>query len=237
MSRLAILGYHKVGPPAPGGWDTWYYVPAATLAAQLATVRACGWELIDADALRAAVRGEQDALPERAVLVTFDDGYENNLEHALPVLLEHACPAVLFVPTAHVGGTNAWDQDEEPAERICDWEALSALAAAGVSVQSHGVSHRSFSSLTDAERREELARSRIELEAHLPAPVDLFAFPYGDDADGAADVQAALRDAGYVAAFGYGGDPTEVPAADRFRLERVAMGPDTHLRAVLGAAA
>lgn len=233
MSLLAVLGYHKIGPPATGGWDTWYYVPAPVFAAQLATVRACGWELVDADALRAAVRGDA-TLPARAVLVTFDDGYASVREHALPVLREQACPSILFVPTAFVGATNAFDQDEEPVEAICGWDALAELAQAGVSVQSHGVSHRTFSGLTDAERREELARSKAELEAHLPEPVDLFAFPYGDDAGG---VQAALRDTGYLAAFSYGGDPQALPAADRFRLERIAMGPDTELRAVLGAAA
>jgi hypothetical protein len=51
--------------------------------------------------------------------------------------------------------------------------------------------------------------------------------------DGAEDVRAALEQAGYRAAFGYGGDPFELPADDRYRLARVAMGPDTDLRALL----
>ncbi|MEJ7892336.1 MAG: polysaccharide deacetylase family protein [Solirubrobacteraceae bacterium] len=235
MSRLAVLGYHKIGPPAPGGWETWFYVSAPVFAEQLATVRDCGWDFIGADALRASVRGD-GALPARAALVTFDDGYRSALEHALPVLREHACPAVLFVPTAYVAGTNTFDPDE-PVEPICDWPALNALAQAGVAVQSHGVSHRTFSSLTSGERREELARSKAVLEEQVRRPVDLFAFPYGDDADGSGDVGEALREAGYAAAFGYGGDPQQVPVADRFRIQRVAMGPDTDLRSLLGAPA
>ncbi len=235
MTRLAVLGYHKIGPPAPGAWETWFYVPTGIFAEHLAAVRACGWEAVDAAALRAAVEGRAE-LPDRAVLITSDDGYRSVREHALPVLREHGCPAVLFVPTAYVGRTNEFDQDEEPVEPICDWDDLAALSAAGVSVQSHGVSHRTFSSLSDAERREELVTSKTELEERLGEPVDLFAFPYGDDVDGGGGVQAALCDAGYAAAFGYGGDPQTLPAVDRFRLQRVAVGPDTDIRAILAAA-
>ncbi len=235
MSRLAVLGYHKIGPPAPGAWETWFYVPTQIFADHLVTVRACGWEPVDAAALRAAVQGGVP-LPDSAVLITSDDGYRSVREHALPVLREHECPAVLFVPTAYVGKTNEFDQDEEPVEPICDWYDLATLSAAGVSVQSHGVSHRTFSALDDTERREELARSKAKLEERLGERVDLFAFPYGDDVEGGDGVQGALRDSGYVAAFGYGGDPQDLPAADPFRLQRVAVGPDTDIRGILEAA-
>ncbi len=236
MSRLAVLGYHKVGPPAPGGWDTWYYVPERVFADQLAAVRECGWEPIDVAALLGALAGSRP-LPERAALVTFDDGYRSVREFALPVLQRHACPAVLFVPTGFVGRTNEFDRGAEPEEPISDWPELSELARAGVSIQSHGVSHTTFSALSGAGRREELAASKAELERRLGEPVDLFAYPYGDDAEGNADVRAALVESGYRAAFGYGGDPFQLPAGDPYRLARVAMGPDTDLRALLRAAA
>jgi peptidoglycan/xylan/chitin deacetylase (PgdA/CDA1 family) len=236
VSVLAVLGYHKVGPPGPGAWETWYYVPEPVFADQLTALRDCGWEPVDAAAVRAAVEG-RDALPDRAALVTFDDGYRSVHRHALPVLRRLSCPAVIFVPTGFVGATNEFDRDAEPEEPMCDWAELSELSRAGVSVQSHGVTHRAFSELSPAERRDEMSGSKAALEAHLDAPVDLFAYPYGDDADGADDVRAALAGAGYRAAFGYGGDPFVLPAADRYRLARIAMGPDTDLRAALRTAA
>ncbi len=232
MTRLAILGYHKVGPPGPEAWETWYYVPEAVFAEQIAAVRQCGWEPIDAAALRSALDGASTP-PDRAALVTFDDGYRSVLEFALPVLQQLACPAVLFVPTAFVGGTNEFDRDEEPEESMCDWSELSELSRSGVSIQSHGVSHRTFSDLSDRDRRQELAGSKAQIEERLGAPVDLFAYPYGDDADGHDEVRAALAETGYTAAFGYGGEPFSLPAYDRYRLARVAMGPDTDVRAVL----
>ena len=234
MTRLAVLSYHKVGPPAPGAWETWFHVPETVFANQLATVRERGWTVIDASALLGALAGSR-SLPGRAALVTFDDGYRSVLQFALPVLQRHACPAVLFVPTAFVGRTNEFDRDSEPEEQICDWSELAVLARAGVSIQSHGVSHTRFSVLTPAARRHELASSKAELERRLGSPVDLFAYPYGDHADGDPDVRAALLAGGYHAAFGYGGEPFRLPATDTYRLERVAVGPDTDLGALLRA--
>ena len=233
MSTLAVLGYHKVGPPGPAAWETWYYVPEQVLADHVALLRERGWQTIDADALRRGLRGEA-GLPERAALITFDDGYRSVHEYALPVLRELSCPAVLFVPTAFVGATNEFDRDVEPEEPICDWDELAELSRSGVAIQAHGVSHRAFSEISADERREEIADSKRALEAQLDRPVDLFAFPFGDDADSSPDVREALDASGYRAAFGYGGEPFILGQGDRYRLPRLAMGPDTDLAAELG---
>jgi peptidoglycan/xylan/chitin deacetylase (PgdA/CDA1 family) len=168
---------------------------------------------------------EPGTLPERAALITFDDGYRSVLEVALPSLERFGYPAVLFVPTDFVGGTNLFDAESEPEEPLCDWDDLRELKRRGVAVESHGASHRTFSELTPSERAAELDRSKAALEAELGRAVQLFAYPYGDDGGAAPQV----RDAGYRAAFGYGGGPISLPPEDAYRLERLAMGPDTDL--------
>lgn len=234
MSTLAVLAYHKVGPPGPSAWETWYYVPEQVFADHIATLSACGWEAIDINGLRAALAGSR-RLPERAALITFDDGYSSVHEYALPVLQRLACPALLFVPTDFVGRTNEFDSDVEPVEPMCSWAELDELSRSGVAVQAHGKTHRAFSDISPAERRREVADSKAALETRLDGAVDVFAYPYGDDADGAEDVRAALAESGYRAAFGYGGGPVELVGADRYRLARIAMGPDTDLAAELSA--
>ena len=234
MSTVAVLGYHKIGPPGPSAWETWYYVPEQVFADQIATLSACGWETIDIGGLRAALAGDL-RLPERAAVITFDDGYRSVHEYALPVLQRLACPALLFVPTDFVDGTNEFDSDIEPVEPMCSWAELGELSRSGVAVQSHGQTHRAFSDISPAERRREIADSKAALEARLEEAVDIFAYPYGDDAEGADDVRAALAESGYRAAFGYGGGPFELSGADRYRLARIAMGPDTDLPAALSA--
>jgi peptidoglycan/xylan/chitin deacetylase (PgdA/CDA1 family) len=232
---LAILGYHKIGEPSPGGWETWNYVPESTFADHLAYLGGRGWQVID---LATFLRGlaEPASLPERSALVTFDDGYRSIRTSALPILARFGHPAVLFVPTDFIGKSNSFDADIEPEEAICDWEDLRVLESARVSIQSHGVSHRRFSELEPAEQEEELLRSRSTLEAELTAPVKVFAFPYGDDGKDPNGVRPLLERAGYEAACLYGGGTNLLPIADRHRLTRLAMGPDTDLDALLGEA-
>lgn len=228
MSRVAVLGYHKVGPPAPGSWETWFSVAEDVFAAHLTQLSDGGWQPVDVGAFLNGL-ADPEALPERAALITFDDGYRSVLEVALPWLERFGYPAVIFAPTDYVGRTNLFDGDNEPQEPLCDWDDLRELLRHGVAVESHGASHRIFSELEPSERAAELERSKAALEAEVGRVVQLFAYPYGDDGDAAAQVRAA----GYGAAFVYGGGPISLPAKDVYRLERLAIGPDSDLAAML----
>jgi len=230
---LAILGYHKVGAPSPGAWETWYYVPEPTFVAQLSYLRDNGWSVIDVATFLRGLRAPA-GLPPRAALITFDDGYRSVLEVALPCLLRFGYPAVHFVPTDFIGGRNRFDGGAEPEEPICDWDELRELERQGVSVQAHGASHRHFSKLGPAAQEEEVTRSKQVLEDGMGRPVEVFAFPYGDDGTDPQATGRALGLAGYRAACLYKGGPNRMPAANPYRLTRLAMGPDTDLRAELG---
>ena len=120
---LAILGYHKIGEPSAGGRRTWFYVPQEIFAGHLRYLREHGWRVIDLQALFRGIAAPE-SLPERAALLTFDDGYSSIRTVALPWLRRFGYPAVLFVPTDYIGGTNDFDAGEEPEEAICDWDDL-----------------------------------------------------------------------------------------------------------------
>jgi peptidoglycan/xylan/chitin deacetylase (PgdA/CDA1 family) len=227
IRTVAILGYHKIGP-WPGDWESWYYVPDETFASHLRMLREDGWRCLDAATF---LRGldEPDFLPKRSALVTFDDGYRSLLKHGLPTLRQFDCPAVLFVPSDYIGGTNAFDLDEEPEEAICSFEDLRRLRQQGVSIQAHSVTHRAFSDLGLAEQEREVYRSKEVLEEAVGEPVELFSFPYGDGGKDEQKVTSLLLRAGYRAACLYGGGLQTVPADNRFRLARLTMGPDTDL--------
>jgi peptidoglycan/xylan/chitin deacetylase (PgdA/CDA1 family) len=228
---LAILGFHKIGEPPAGGWETWFYVPEDTFAGYLGYLHRNGWQVIDLPAFLGGL-AEPDSLPERAALITFDDGYRSNLHVALRYLRQFGYPAVIFVPTDFIGGYSTFDPGE-PEEAICDWEDLRELEGWGVSVQSHGASHRPFSELALAEQEGELHRSKAVLEAGLGKRVEVFAYPYGDGGD-PQSVGGALKRAGYRAACSYKGGPNPLPVANPYRLTRLAMGPNTDLRVALG---
>jgi len=206
-------------------------VPQAVFEAHLRTLREEGFTPIDSDLLLAGLE-DPERLPERPALVTFDDGYRSLVDHALPVLERQEIPAVVFVPTDHVGALNRFDPSE-PTEPICDWEDLRALECGRVSVESHAASHRAFSGLSLDEQTDEARRSKAVIETELDKAVRLFAYPYGETGANYDDLAVAVRDLGYQAAFVYPGDVVELPLKDRFTIERVAMGPDTDLAGVL----
>ena len=232
MTRLAVLGFHRIGDPPPD-WDSWFYVPERTFVGYLSCLRDAGWDVIDLSAL---LRGlaDPDGLPARCALLTFDDGYRSIRETALPWLVRFQYPAVMFVPTDFVGGSSSFDAGAEPEEAICDWAELLELQRCGVSIQSHAASHRPFSKLDPAEQERELVTSKTTLEAELGAAVATLAYPYGDPGADPGRTQATLQHAGYQAAFLFGGGPLRLPAEDRYRLPRIAIGPDTDLEAELG---
>jgi peptidoglycan/xylan/chitin deacetylase (PgdA/CDA1 family) len=229
---VAILSYHKIGKPSVPDWDTWFHIPEAIFASQLSYLRENGWHVISLEDFLGSLTAPH-SLPPRSVLLTFDDGYQSMRRIALPWLVEFRYPAVVFVPTNFIGGHNWFDTDNEPEEVICDWDDLRELERNGVSVQSHGVSHRAFSELDLAEQKEELIRSKAVLEEGLSKSVNVFAYPYGDEGLDADIQRILLGQAGYISACLYGGGPIRLPIADPYRLSRVAMGPDTDLQAEL----
>lgn len=229
---LAILGYHKIGPPSRRSWETWYYVPEPTFVRHLEYLRDDGWDVIDVAALLRGIEAHEP-LPRRAAMITFDDGYRSVLEVALPRLLEFGYPAVQFVPTRFIGTWNRFDRWAEPREAICTWDELRELVRRGVSVQPHGASHRPFSRLRPAAREKELREPREVLESGLGTAAQFFSFPYGDDGVDPDATGRLLEAAGYRAACLYGGGPNPTPIARPYRLTRLAMGPDTVLPAAL----
>ncbi len=233
IRKLAILGFHKIGTPPSGGWPSWFYVPEETFVEQLRYLGENGWQVIDLVRFLQGLE-EPESLPERGALITFDDGYRSIRQLALPHLRGFGYPAIVFMPTNFIAGSNDFDRGVEPEEAMCDWEDLRELDRHGVSVQSHGASHRAFSRLSETEQEQEAVASKTALEAGLGKPVEVLAFPYGDGGANPERVRRLLSQAGYRAACLYRGGPNPVPVTDPFRLTRLAMGPDTDLSAALG---
>ena len=227
MHRLAVLGYHKIGD-CPDGRGSWFYVPEERFEGQLRWLLDHDWQVIDIEQFLMALVS-QAMLREKSALLTFDDGYRSMRHGALSQLRGFGMPAVLFVPGGFIGGSNCFDAGIEPEEAICDWEDLLDLEDQGISIQSHGISHRPLSTLDPHEVEREIVGSKELLDGRLRRAVDVFSYPYGDCGKDCGDSARVLRRAGYRAAFGFGGRPMTLPIAEAYRVERVPIGPDTDL--------
>ena len=135
------------------------------------------------------------AAPTRAGLVglTFDDGYADFLDHALPVLTSHGFGATLFVLPGRLGGDNAWDP-LGPRKPLLTADGIREAAEAGVEIGSHGLTHRDLTQTDDVTLKSEVVESRAVLEELTGTPVDGFCYPYGTLDQRTVDT---VRDAGY----------------------------------------
>ena len=109
--------------------------------------------------------------------ITFDDGYVNVLEAALPELLRHGFTASMFIISDRLGGSNEWD--EGPAWPLMSADQVSELAAAGMEIGSHGATHLPLAGIGADRLETEVSGSRASLAGLVGTRIRGFAYPYG----------------------------------------------------------
>ncbi|MGW4231441.1 polysaccharide deacetylase family protein [Streptomyces sp. NPDC004980] len=137
-------------------------------------------------------------LPDRPVLITFDDGYEGVHRHALPVLAEHGFAATVFVSTGWLRG--AYDEGGA-LDTMLDWSQVRELAATGVEIGGHSHTHPQLDQLDDRALRAETVRCREIVAAELGEVPVSFAYPYGYSSR---RVRRAVRAAGFAQSLAVG---------------------------------
>ncbi|MDX3618437.1 polysaccharide deacetylase family protein [Streptomyces europaeiscabiei] len=219
---LWVAMYHSVGDCS----DDPYRITVSPdrLDAQLGWLRRRGLRGVGmAELLAARARGEGRGL----VGLTFDDGYVDFVDTALPLLRAHGCGATLFVLPGRLGGENAWDP-LGPRKPLLDKQGIRVAAGTeGIEIGSHGLTHVDLTRADDETLRAETVDSRTLLSELTGAPVQGFCYPYGTLDQRAVD---AVRDAGYAYACAIDPGPLSGPYA----LPRVHIGEeDTALRLLL----
>jgi len=164
-----VLTYHSIAPGPPP-----LHIAADRLAAQLDLLSSAGLEPVSLAAIVESLERDRE-LPRPSFSVTFDDAYRNFAETALPILERRGVPATLFVTAsadraALAHGTGA------PLLALAE---LAALAARGVEIGAHSISHIDLTALGDDALRRELALGREILERHAGRPVEHLAYPLG----------------------------------------------------------
>ena len=129
--------------------------------------------------------------------LTFDDGYEDFLSTALPILNSLGFSATVFVVAGKLGGENDWEHQGAARRKLklLDAEEICKVVGQGMEVGSHTVSHPRLSGLKTEAIDREIGGSREIISDTIGSPVDGFCYPYGD-LDNAAVL--AARRAGYV---------------------------------------
>jgi peptidoglycan/xylan/chitin deacetylase (PgdA/CDA1 family) len=116
-----------------------------------------------------------------SVAITFDDGFCNFAEHAVPLMERYRFPATIFAVSGYCGGENNWPSQPRAGirrSRLMSWQTLRDLPA-GISVGAHTVTHPPLTALSVEECDRELRQCRDDIQQQLGRPVPWLAYPYG----------------------------------------------------------
>ncbi|MTB82846.1 polysaccharide deacetylase family protein [Nocardioides sp. zg-578] len=222
-SGLPVLMYHAVGSAMPPRLAE-LSVPPALLAEQLAALAGAGYELLGlTDALAARGSGR------RVVGLTFDDGYRDFLDAAVPVLADLRAGATLYVPSRNIGGTADWLPGSGADLPLLDARGIAVVAQLGLEVGSHGAVHVPMDVLPRPVAAAQLGESKAVLEQVVGRPVVSFCYPHGY-------ASPVLRR--QVHASGYDnacviGHRVSPPGEDPTAVSRLLVGPQHDPAAVL----
>ncbi|WP_139463385.1 polysaccharide deacetylase family protein [Aeromonas veronii] len=163
---------------------------------------------------------------KKYLMITADDGYQDNLTRMLPLLEKYGYKAVVYVVTGE--GYNRWDVEHptnpDTKVSLMSGEQVKALAASGhVEIGGHTLTHPRLSKLTPEQQAHEIQENKRQLEALLGHPLLSFAYPYGDMNESAKEQAIA---AGYRFAVATNSGPKAMHQ-DPYQIRRIAIFPRT----------
>jgi peptidoglycan/xylan/chitin deacetylase (PgdA/CDA1 family) len=212
---VRVLFYHRVADRYPNAWT----MPTATFAAQVRWLKE-RFDIVSLGEAQERITSGRNRWP--TACITFDDGYAENLDFAIPLLLKEKLPFTYFVSTNHVLRGEPFPHDLAAGQPLPTNTAAQVreLAAAGVEIGAHTRSHADLgANLPRKQLLDEIAGSKCELEAALDQEVGYFAFPGGMPQNMSGETFRIACQAGYRGVCSaYGG--YNFPGDDAFHLRR-----------------
>jgi len=226
--KAPILMYHSISEHTSPKYKP-FAVSPALFAEHMACLHQLAYTPITVTQfINARVKGSS-ALPERPVILTFDDGFADFFTGAFPMLLHYGFPATLYLATAFVNGTSRWLRREGEATRpMLTWNQLTEISAAGIECGGHSHRHHQLDTLPLAQAQDEIVQCKKLLEDHLGQEVSTYAYPYGYHS---AIVKRLVQEAGYTSACTVKNEMSS-EATDSFALVRLTVRPDSDLDAL-----
>ncbi len=162
-------------------------------------------------------------LPDKPIVITFDDGFADFVVFAEPTLRRHNLPVTLYITTKYVGETSRWLERQGEGDRpFLTWKEIATLDEDLVEIGAHGHTHAMLDALSPREATIEIQESKRILEEHIGKPVVSFAYPHGYSSS---RVRRTVRDVGFTSACMVA-HALSSSAADRFAMPRIVVSAD-----------
>lgn len=216
--------YHQIGVPAPKGSPyRSLIVHPSDFRRQMTWLRRFGYRGLSMRDLMPYVKGERRG---KVVGITFDDGYRNVYQHALPVLHEQDFTATNYFVARQIDGGNVWDYEKGIAHSdLMSADEMRSWAAASMEVGSHTLDHPYLPKLSPELADYQIKQSKRELEEVVGAEVTAFCYPYGGETPA---LRAMVQNAGYLNATTTQGGLAN-SSDDIYGLPRVTVARSTNI--------
>lgn len=187
--------YHNIGRAPAGTILRSLYVKPSSFARQMGMMKKLGYRGLNLSQAIPYLRGEKQG---RVFVITFDDGYQDILDNALPVLRKNYFNATCYVVSNALGKYNDWDEDILKTRKpLMDENALRQWLSAGMEIGSHTCTHIRLTGCNSDDLLKEIMGSKDDLENRFGLQIDHFCYPYGAYS---AKVIETVSTAGYVTA-------------------------------------
>lgn len=219
--ELPVLMYHRVVGEAPASSKHNLHMLQRDMEKQLQFLKVRGFETVTFEDLLTR------PIPAKPVLLTFDDGYEDNYRHLFPLLQKYRAKAVLYLLGNRRHRNNFWDManGETEASLLKEGQIQEMDQSGLVEFGAHSMDHSKLTEMTMGKIEREVAGSKKALEAFLKKPVFSFAYPYGSVNE---EIKKITRAAGYTFGVAVNSGPTRF-SGDLMEIRRVHMFPRTSL--------
>lgn len=216
---IPILLYHSISTDASPRFREWCVHPEL-FAAHMEYLSGHGYTPITVTHLAAALTEDNRSLPNRPVVITFDDGFSDFYSDALPVLRHYNFVATLYIATGLVGSTSRWLLREGEGDRsMLSWDQIVIIDSSGIECGTHSHTHLELDTLPPAVTRVEITRSKAVLEGKIGREVSTIAYPHGYYSS---SVLRLVKQAGYSSACAVKNAMSAV-TDDRFALSRIII--------------
>ncbi len=225
INEIPILMYHRITDGIPPGTKHGIYVPRDQFERQLEFLKRRGFTALNFFDVRSILEGKKN-IPDRPVMITFDDGYEDNYVMAFPLLKKYKMTATIFLIGNPAIRSNIWDEKTgEPGAPLLNDRQIQEMIAAGIEFGSHTMNHKKLTLCSSEEAGMEITESKKVLEQRLNTEILSFAYPYGELNQ---QIKQHVAAAGYM--FGIATDSGRRNIwADLFKIRRMMIFPHASL--------
>ena len=220
-ATIPVLMYHRVIPEAPVGSHHGIWVTAPSFEQQLRSLKRRGYSTITFEQYQLFLNGEF-TLPRKPIILSFDDGYEDNYTCAFPLLEKHGFSAAVFLVTDSARRTNFWDE-EEPQVPLMNKMQINEMSRAGIEFGSHTVTHPDLAHCSPEKMRNEFVDSKQTIEQWTGKAIISCAYPYGSVNK---SIKATAAEAGYTFGIATNSGPVEF-FKDFYEVRRTQIFPWT----------